>query len=175
LIAEDREAEINAYSTVAKFFTFDQWDRLRNGIYLPWTTHYDGYPRFSDNISAVVYSGWTVTYAAIQVAVYMGIRDIVLVGVDGTYQPPPASETGGVLTSVGSDTNHFHSDYYGPGRRFHRRPPTVLAAHRLAAAHASLGGSIRNATPGTELNVCTRSRWRRYWPRSPRCVRVVSP
>jgi hypothetical protein len=158
LIAEDRAREINAYTATTKLFPWDQSTRLSNAVYLPWLTQYEPYPRFSDDIASVIYSGWTVTYLAIQMAAYMGIRDIILIGVDGTYQPGPATEQHGIMTSQGADTNHFHPDYYGPGLRFHPpSPERVGAAHRLAAEHIrGLGGRIRNATPGTALNAYER-------------------
>lgn len=42
-------------------------------------------PGFSDDISKVIYEGMTVTYAAIQIAVYMGFKEIYLIGVDHSY------------------------------------------------------------------------------------------
>lgn len=153
LVAEDRAREINAFEASEKLYVYDQWDRLHGGIYLPWVTQFEPYPQFSMNVSDVAFSGWTVTFLALQLALYMGVRDVVLVGMDGTYQDPIATSSGGVLTSAASDVNHFHPDYFGPGYRFH--PPDAArigAAHALAArVFQAHGGRVRNATPGTRL------------------------
>lgn len=42
--------------------------------------------KFSDNCYEKVYSGYTVTYSAIQLAIYMGFKEIYLLGVDCDYK-----------------------------------------------------------------------------------------
>ena len=42
-------------------------------------------PLFSEDVARVVYGGATVTYACIQIAVYMGFKEIYLLGVDCNY------------------------------------------------------------------------------------------
>jgi hypothetical protein len=43
--------------------------------------------KFSGNAAALVYAGYTVTYSLLQVAVYMGFKDIYLLGCDCYYPP----------------------------------------------------------------------------------------
>jgi hypothetical protein len=43
--------------------------------------------KFSMNPSALVYDGYTVTYSLLQIAVYMGFKDIYLLGCDCYYSP----------------------------------------------------------------------------------------
>ena len=45
-------------------------------------TYYPGYPKFSDDLTEGIYSGTTVLYAMFQIAVYMGFKNIYLLGVD---------------------------------------------------------------------------------------------
>lgn len=44
--------------------------------------------KFSDNINRVVYDGFSVTYSMIQVAAYMGFKEIYLLGCDTNYNGP---------------------------------------------------------------------------------------
>ena len=58
----------------------------------------------------------TVTYAAIQFAAYMGIREVYLLGIDANYNPIQGVSSGGVVLKVdGTEKNHFHPDYHLPG------------------------------------------------------------
>lgn len=45
----------------------------------------DGYPKFSENALDGFYEGMTVTYFNIQLAVYMGFKEIYLLGIDHFY------------------------------------------------------------------------------------------
>ena len=48
-------------------------------------SHKKYHSKFSDNAFEVVYSGYTITYSLIQLAVYMGFKEIYLIGVDCNY------------------------------------------------------------------------------------------
>ncbi len=158
LIAEDRAEEINSFNGSVKLYPWDQRCRLNGNAYYPLVRTYEPYPQFSDDISCAVYTGWTVTYISLQLAWYMGIRDIYLVGVDGTYVSLSNPDDNCVITSTTKDHNHFHPDYYGPGRRWHRpQPERIKAAYECAASFALRNnGRIQNATRGGQLNIFPR-------------------
>lgn len=44
--------------------------------------------KFSDDINDVVYDGYTIVFSLIQIAVYMGFREIYLIGTDCNYSLP---------------------------------------------------------------------------------------
>lgn len=46
---------------------------------------YPELPKFSEDVSDGIYEGFTVTYMCFQLAVYMGFREIYLLGVDHSY------------------------------------------------------------------------------------------
>lgn len=48
-------------------------------------SHSNYQTKFSDDAYAVVYSGYSITYSLIQIAVYMGFKEIYLLGVDCQY------------------------------------------------------------------------------------------
>lgn len=43
-------------------------------------------PKFSDDISDTIYTIATVTYAMLQIAVYMGIKELYIIGCDNSYK-----------------------------------------------------------------------------------------
>lgn len=158
LVAEDRAEEIQAYQGPTKFFPWDQEPALKGYAYLPLVRNYAPYPQFSFDVSEAVFTGWTVTFILLQLAFYMGIRRVFLVGVDGTYPRIAKATDNCVVLSTSEDTNHFVSDYFGPGRRYHLPQPQrvtqayILARERFQAA----GGGIWNATVGGELDIFPR-------------------
>ena len=62
----------------------------KNLVQLPVYSNYIWYKEefkidFSDNLYAIVYEGYTVTYLALQMAAYMGFKEIYLLGCDCNY------------------------------------------------------------------------------------------
>lgn len=70
---------------------------------------------FCDDIAAQgIYEGWTVTYAALQVAYFLGFIEVVIIGMDHrfTFKGDPNERQ--VLE--GQDSNHFDPKYFGGGQ-----------------------------------------------------------
>lgn len=107
----------------------------------------DKFP-FSDDAVKGLYSGRTITYVMIQMACYMGIKEIYLLGVDWT---------GGKGTGVGRiDFFEGHKkriENNTPFDIFYEEKYAFESALRYAAAH---GIKIFNATRGGELEVFER-------------------
>lgn len=68
------------------------------------------FPRFSRVYDEPLWEGWTVTYAALQLAYFMGFTNIFLVGLDHSFnvQGNPNEEQ----TLKGDDPNHFDPRYF---------------------------------------------------------------
>lgn len=99
-------------------------------------------PGFSDNAAQRIYGGGTVTYAAIQFAVYLGIKNIYLLGVDCNYR-------------YGATTNHFYV-IDGEDKIDHKTDKMIRAfeiARKYALEH---NVHIYNATRGGKLEVFDR-------------------
>lgn len=118
-------------------------------------------PRFSFNLLDQLYGGATVTYTLLQLACYLGIREIYLLGVDLDYKVPAHNngkfKNTNIIAAQG-ERNHFHPDYHRPGETWFEPD---LHAHRnafLAARQAmeKVGGSIKNASRGGKLDVFER-------------------
>ena len=71
---------------------------------------------FQGDVRQPIYSGGTVTYAALQLAYYLGFDEVILIGVDHRFAAqgtPNQAET-----RAGADRDHFHPDYFPAGSRW---------------------------------------------------------
>ena len=116
-------------------------------------TDYTPPATFSKDMTKRVFEGSTVTYVALQLAFYMGFKDVILIGVDHSFSAKGVpNET---VVSQGEDNDHFSSDYFGKGFRW--QLPDLEAsevAYRLAKeAFESDGRRILDATIDGKLEV----------------------
>lgn len=113
-------------------------------------------PLFSRDPRYGVWEGATVTYVALQLAYWMGYRDVVLVGVDHRFSTPGRAHS--VVTSEGRDPNHFDLNYFGKG--FNWQLPdleTSEIAYQLAkVTFEAAGGSVVDATVDGALRIFDR-------------------
>lgn len=118
-------------------------------------------PRFSRDLLCGVYSGSTVIYLQLQLAFYLGIREVYLIGVDFSFDVPEDAVTDSkteldetVIRSRG-EINHFHPDYRQPGETWTQ--PHLnrqrLAFRRAREAFEAAGGRLINASRRTKLDV----------------------
>ena len=104
--------------------------------------------RFSEDISSVVYGGYSVMYDALQIAIYMGYKKIYLLGADFSYLGDPAQKG-----------NHFYDDKTGDKRLVAGKPHiyiTVAAMEKAKEFADGKGVEIYNATRGGKLEVFPR-------------------
>jgi len=115
--------------------------------------------QFSDNLLTGTYGGFSVLYFQMQLAYYMGIRTLYLVGTDFSFQE---SEKTGEKTSRGEDVlkqkdevNHFHKDYRKPGEKWTipRLDLQYGAFRKAKEIFEADGGKIVNASRHTKLDV----------------------
>jgi hypothetical protein len=69
---------------------------------------------FSRDLSRGMHEGWTVTFAALQVAYHLGFTEVVLIGLDHRYRYDGQPNEPRVMT--GPDTNHFSDTYFAQGQ-----------------------------------------------------------
>lgn len=121
----------------------------------------DKEPPFSRWAPACLYSGYTVVYLNLQLAVHMGIRELYLLGVDCNYsyqQDQPQARQ-----DVATQRPERYDDYFHPGYRkkdemfFNPGAVAHFNAYRSAArALAACGGRLCNATRGGKLELLPR-------------------
>ncbi len=70
--------------------------------------------QFCTDITQGLNEGYTVTYAALQIACYLGFKEVVIVGMDHRYAYHGLPNETHLLS--GDDPNHFAPDYFGGQR-----------------------------------------------------------
>lgn len=95
---------------------------------------------FSDDLYSVVYYGATVTYDIMQIAAYMGFKEIYLLGCDCNYS---------------GEKKHF--DEYNAPKEVINFEPGMIESYKVAKKYCDAHGiKIRNATRGGKLEVFER-------------------
>ncbi|EHR0552764.1 6-hydroxymethylpterin diphosphokinase MptE-like protein [Vibrio parahaemolyticus] len=74
------------------------------------------YARFCSDISLGLEEGWTVTYAALQIAYYLGFKQVIIVGMDHRFEYNGLPNESNILN--GDDNNHFTTNYFGGGQEW---------------------------------------------------------
>ncbi|MBN1267431.1 MAG: glycosyltransferase [Anaerolineales bacterium] len=124
-------------------------------------------PIFSRDPRSGIWEGYTVTYAALQLAYYMGFSEIYLIGCDHSFATTgPANAE---ITSQGKDPNHFDSSYFGKGTRWHL-PDLVNSemAYGLARmVYEAEGRHVYDATLNGKLKVFPKVDYREFFLDSP--------
>jgi len=162
-VAEDYAREINNLHGPVKIFPQDLKRVLRpddKTCYVDFIRgDYPCFPRFSGDCCRQVYWGGTVAYMMLQLADWMGYNPICMIGMDMSYEVPDYIEEDGVtIVSREADVNHFHPDYFGPGKRWHHpKVSRMKLSLQYAAQHlAAKGVRIINATAGGKLEAFQR-------------------
>jgi len=166
-VAEDRADEINAlrgpqkwFGNYLKYCLKSDLDDKVNWINV--RMKYDAYPNFpyfSENIARQAWTGGSVTYICMQLAFYLGVKELYLIGFDHHYDIPDDAKIDGMeILSQSDDPNHFDPNYFGKGYRWH--DPMV---DRMEQGYAKAGKffekngrKIYNATAGGKLEVLER-------------------
>jgi 6-hydroxymethylpterin diphosphokinase MptE-like protein len=110
-------------------------------------------PRFFKDPSKGIWPGATVTFAALQLAYYMGFQQVILIGVDHSFETKGRPHQ--LVTSEGDDPNHFDPNYFGKGFRWQLPDlETSEIAYRLAReAYERDGRLVVDATVGGKLQI----------------------
>ncbi|WP_416672048.1 FkbM family methyltransferase [Egbenema bharatensis] len=168
LVAEDRGEKINQIQGPIKLFPIYLGYCLNEGDDTVFYNHIPrrSYPHgfdFSMDASEHTYAGCTVTFSCLQLAYYMGFKEIYLIGVDCNYEIPKDVEekeeySVKILDMKTSDPNHFDPDYFGKGYRWHDpQVDKMRGAYQEARKVCEANGvTIYNATIGGQLEVFPR-------------------
>ena len=110
-------------------------------------------PKFARDARSRLWEGATVTYVALQLAYYMGFRQVVLIGVDHDFASK--GEANKTVVSQGDDPNHFSPAYFGKGFRWQLPDlDTSEVGYRMAReAYERDGREVLDATVGGKLTV----------------------
>ncbi len=105
-------------------------------------------PEFSGRMDIGAFYGGSVIYCALQLAVYMGFKEIYIIGADCGYKGDGRE-----------DNDHFIPNYFSKnGAKGSLIPDKMFAAYRVARKYAEEHGvKIFNATRGGTLEVFNRA------------------
>jgi len=171
LVAEDRKEEINTYKG-PKYKFFGNYFRStlkadQDTIFINLLRNYADekrFPLFPKNSIRKLGVGGSVTYVCLQLAYYMGFKEVYMIGFDHNYKIPKSAlisnirATGFDITSTENDVNHFHKDYFGKGYRWH--DPNVermeIGFKKADEVFKKNGRKVFNATFGGKLDAFER-------------------
>lgn len=118
--------------------------------------YYPSNAKFSRDISRYIDQGYTVTYGAIQLAVYMGYTTIYLLGIDHNYRISRDSKGRPVRkTDILSDYPDGMTQYVNPAN-LPRIEESTIAYETAETFAAKCGVEIYNATRGGLLDAFKR-------------------
>ena len=116
-------------------------------------------PRFSTDMSEVLYCGQSVTYINLQIAYFLGFKEVYLIGMDFDYVIPDSHRRNGdLILSTTDDPNHFHKDYFGAGKTWKdpKLDRVAMNYRQAKLAYEASGRNIYNATIGGKLEIFER-------------------
>ncbi len=135
-----------------RFLSWDARDVIDygSGMYFLRTLFGQG---FSHDPAAGIYQGCTVTFVAMQLALFMGFDEVYLIGVDHSFTTKGQPHK--LVTSEGADPNHFDPSYFGKGVQW-QLPDLENSERAYEIARQEFEGSgrkIEDATIGGKLEV----------------------
>ena len=134
----------------------NSWSKkvIKNGILtkLIIKDFYPNLPDFSSDVAKGIYEGFTVTYMCLQLAVYMGFKEIYLLGVDHHYNITRLPN--GEIIVDDSAENHFISGYDLPVVPQITKSTLAYESAEIYANKHNV--KIYNATRGGSLEVFER-------------------
>jgi hypothetical protein len=110
-------------------------------------------PQFNKNAAGRLWEGATVTFVAMQLAFFLGFKQVILIGVDHNFATKGTPNT--TVVSTGDDPNHFHPGYFGKGFRWQLPDldTSELAYIMARDAYQKDGREILDATVDGKLTV----------------------
>ncbi len=169
-VVPDNKAEFAALDVPFKFFSArykSMMGERENHYWYHTKAHYQGFEASFE--PTVTYSGFggggTIGVIAIELAFFLGFREMYLIGTDVSYSVPTTVKQAGpdqfgdgvkleLESTRDDDQNHFDPSYFGKDKKWHN--PNVremkIGFARAAAYVERRGGILRNATVGGELN-----------------------
>lgn len=115
-------------------------------------------PEFSEDLVRGIHDAGTVTYINLQLALYMGFKNIFLIGVDHNYKVKKTIETDNpdiLVSDYDVDPNHFSPNYTPKGHKMAVPRITIMesAYYKARKVAEARGVNIYNATKGGYLKV----------------------
>jgi hypothetical protein len=115
LVIEQFAEDLKKLNSI-KFFNWKQRDLFKNCdvnfVYVSQALN----DLFSFDLTKNAYSAGTVTFVSMQLAYYMGFKEVILIGLDHNFVDKGTPNKTEIRT--GDDNNHFHPDYFPKGMKW---------------------------------------------------------
>jgi hypothetical protein len=168
-VIDDNISKINDFDCEYKLFPIEYKPKIKNlkntiffnlnrSFYEKRSENFQ-IPQFSFDCAERVFGLGSVTMANLQLAYFMGFKEVYLIGMDFSYTIPESAIVDGLdITSTDDDVNHFHPDYFGKGKKWHDpNLEQVLKSYKhMKEVYESGNRKIYNATVGGKLEVFDR-------------------
>lgn len=118
-------------------------------------SEYDGYPLFSFDPSKLLWSGSSISYIYLQLAYYMGFKQIMLLGFDHDFIPAIKELYENNENPYADDANYHNADYL-PNiliPELKAAEKMRLAFQKAAYVYSRIGGEVIDITPGSEIDI----------------------
>lgn len=102
-------------------------------------------PPFSENIYKQIFEGYTVLYACIQIAVYMGYKEIYLLGVDHSYFHIGDKETDGKRSyaeGLEVDMTKLNPPQLNKSQKAYEKAAQYCREHQITIKNLTRGGKL---------------------------------
>lgn len=166
-MSQDDKTFINSVDEIANLkldnmffplnFKRDYHIDVKNSIHFIFRTNQQTeFPEFQSNIRKGIYDGNSVVYSAIQMAIYMGIKEIYLIGVDHSFSK--SIDDNGLIV-LNSDVKDYFTNEYNLDRDNLHIPNLDKSTRGYITARdyaMDCGVGIFNATRGGKLEVYKR-------------------
>lgn len=116
---------------------------------------------FSGEVTGTISSGGTVTFACLQLAYFMGFREVLLIGLDHNFVEKGVPNTTEVRATV-RDESHCHPDYFPKGIKW-QLPDLYRSELAYALARQAFeadGRRVLDASIGGKCEVFTKVNFR---------------
>lgn len=118
---------------------------------------------FCHDITLGVREGGTVTYAALQIAFYLGFQEVIIVGMDHRYNYSGNPNQTSILQ--GPDPNHFSEEYFGFGKQWDN--PDLIKSEKFYGLarfeYERFGKRILDATVEGSCNIFEKVDYAQYF------------
>lgn len=132
------------------------WIAVSDPVYVKYGERFRVPFAFSVDPHRRLYAGGTVLFLALQMAFYMGFSEVVLLGVDHSYDQDKdeslRQEGGGNYSTKDGDKAHYEKEYNPSDLEYHVDLVAMERGYALAKqVYEKAGRVIYNASPGTKL------------------------
>ncbi|UHG92237.1 6-hydroxymethylpterin diphosphokinase MptE-like protein [Spirosoma oryzicola] len=120
-------------------------------------------PFFQDNILEPTHFGGTVTYACLQLAYYMGFKEVVIIGMDHSFKEKGLA-TKVEVRNYEKDESHFDPNYFPKGIKW-KLPDLDKSEYSYALArdfYQQNGREIIDATVGGKCTIFKKGKFSNY-------------